>query len=77
MLESAGSSHSLFEPLRSGSIRVKMIRYYAAIGLQLVGLMITMESLLIYFGNMGPMLRTAVIGIGIFYAGRFIRPEDS
>ena len=53
-----------------------MIRYYAAIGLQLVGLIITIEALLLYFGDMGLMMRMAFVGIGIFYAGRLIRPED-
>ena len=60
----------------TASIRVEMIRYYAAIGLQLVGLIITLEAVVLYFGDMGPMMRTAVVGIGIFYAGRYIRPED-
>ena len=53
-----------------------MIRYYTATGLQLVGLIITIESLVIYFGDMGPMMRTATIGVGLFYAGRFLRPKD-
>ena len=60
----------------TASIQVEMIRYYAAIGLQLVGLIVTMEAVVLYFGDMGPMMRTAVVGIGIFYAGRYIRPED-
>ena len=60
----------------TASIRVEMIRYYVAIGLQLVGLIITLEAFVLYFGDMGPMMRTAVVGIGIFYAGRYIRPED-
>ena len=41
-----------------------MIRYYASAGLQLVGLIVTMEALLIYFGDMGPMMQTAAIGAG-------------
>jgi hypothetical protein len=53
-----------------------MIRYYASTGLQLVGLIVTIESLLIYFGDMGPMMQTAAIGVGLFYAGRFLRPKD-
>ena len=53
-----------------------MIRYYASTGLQLVGLLVTMEALLIYFGDMGPMLQTAAIGASLFYAGRFLRPKD-
>jgi hypothetical protein len=54
-----------------------MIRYYVAIGLQLVGLLLTLEALIIYFGEMGPMMRLAFVGIGVFYAGRFIRPKDN
>jgi hypothetical protein len=53
-----------------------MIRYYASKGLQLAGLIVTMESLLIYFGDMGPMLQTASIGIGLFYAGRLLRTKE-
>ena len=53
-----------------------MIRHYASTGLQLVGLIVTIEALLIYFGEMGPMMQTAAIGIGLFYAGRFLRPKD-
>jgi hypothetical protein len=53
-----------------------MIRYYAGLGLQLVGLLITMESFLIYFGDMGPMMRTAAIGVGVFYAGRLVGPRS-
>lgn len=53
-----------------------MIRYYASTGLQLVGLLITIESLVLYFGDMGPMMRTAMVGVGFFYAGRWISPKD-
>ena len=53
-----------------------MIRYYTAAGLQLVGLIVTGEALLIYFGDMGPMMQTAAIGVGLFYAGRLMRPKD-
>jgi hypothetical protein len=52
-----------------------MIRYYAAMGLQLLGLIVTGEALLVYFGEMGPMMKTASIGAGLFYAGWFIRPR--
>ena len=31
----------------------RMIRYYAGTGLQIIGLIVTLESLLIYFGDMG------------------------
>jgi hypothetical protein len=49
-----------------------MIRQYAAMGLQLLGLIVTGESLLMYFGQMGPLMKTASLGAGLFYAGRFI-----
>jgi hypothetical protein len=52
-----------------------MIRHYAAMGLQLLGLIVTGEALLVYFGDMGPMMKTASIGAGLFYVGRFIRPR--
>ena len=54
-----------------------MIRHYAAMGLQLLGLILTGEALLLYFGQMGPLMKTASIGVGIFYAGWFIRPRKS
>jgi hypothetical protein len=41
-------------------------------GLQLLGLIVTGEALLVYFGQMGPMMKTASLGAGLFYAGRFI-----
>lgn len=50
-----------------------MVRYYIARGLQVLGLVITAQALLIHFGNMGPMLRAALIGIGAFYLGRLIQ----
>jgi len=53
-----------------------MIRYYAALGLQIVGLFITLESLILYFGDMGPLMRTGAIGVGVFYAGRLIQPKE-
>jgi len=52
-----------------------MIRYYTALGLQLVGLFITLDALLLYFGQMGPLLRMGTVGVGIFYAGRAIQPR--
>ena len=52
-----------------------MIRYYAALGLQIVGLFITVDSLFLYFGDMGPMLRMGTVGAGVFYAGRLIQPK--
>ena len=44
--------------------------------LQLLGLIVTAESLVMYFGDMGPMMMTATLGAGLFYAGYFIRPAQ-
>ena len=52
-----------------------MIRHYTAMGLQLLGLILTGEALLIYFGDMGGLMKVATLGAGIFYAGWFIRPR--
>jgi hypothetical protein len=52
-----------------------MIRQYAAMGLQLLGLIVTGEALLLYFGDMGGLMKTASVGAGLFYAGWFIRPR--
>jgi len=54
-----------------------MIRYYTAMGLQLLGLILTGEALLLYFGQMGPLMRTASLGAGLFRAGWLIRPRES
>jgi len=53
-----------------------MIRYYTAMGLQLLGLILTGEALLVYFGEMGALLKAASVGAGLFYAGWFIRPRE-
>jgi hypothetical protein len=52
-----------------------MIRHYTALGLQLLGLILTGEALLVYFGDMGGLMKVATLGAGIFYAGWFIRPR--
>lgn len=52
-----------------------MIRYYAAVGLQIVGLFVTLDAMILYFGDMGPLLRMGAIGVGVFYAGRLIQPK--
>jgi hypothetical protein len=52
-----------------------MIRHYAAMGLQLLGLILTGEALLLYFGQMGPLMKTASVGACLFYAGYLIRPR--
>jgi hypothetical protein len=43
--------------------------------LQLLGLIVTAEALVLYFGDMGPMMMTAMLGAGLFYAGYFIKPQ--
>jgi hypothetical protein len=43
--------------------------------LQLLGLIVTAESMVLYFGDMGPMMITATLGFGLFYAGYFIKPQ--
>lgn len=53
-----------------------MIRHYAAVGLQIVGLVITLESLILYFGRMGPLLQMGTIGVGVFYAGRLLQRKE-
>src|SRR6266516_5970239 len=53
-----------------------MIRYYTAMGLQLLGLILTGDALLLYFGQLGPLMRTASLGAGWFCAGWLIRPRE-
>ena len=60
---------------RQGTAIRQMIRHYTAMGLQLLGLILTGEALLLYFGQMGPLMKTASIGAGLFYAGWFIEPR--
>lgn len=43
--------------------------------LQLLGLIVTAESLVLYFGDMGPLMMSATLGLGLFYAGYFIRTQ--
>jgi len=43
--------------------------------LQLLGLIVTAESMVMYFGDMGPMMMLATLGLGLFYAGYLIRPQ--
>src|SRR5215471_1505089 len=62
-------------PAPHARILNEMIRHYAAMGLQLLGLILTGEALLLYFGQMGPLLKTASMGAGLFYAGRIIQPR--
>ena len=48
------------------------MRYRLGRILQLLGLILTAESLILYFGQMGPMMMLATAGVGVFYAGRVI-----
>ena len=57
--------------------RNQMIRQYAATGLQLLGLIVTGEALLNYFGNMGGLMKVASLGVGLFYIGWFVQPRKS
>jgi hypothetical protein len=53
----------------------KMIRHYAARGLQLLGLIVTGEALLNYFGDMGGLMMVATLGAGLFYLGWAVQPR--
>ena len=44
-------------------------------GLQLLGLILTGEALLLYFGDMGGLLKVASLGAGLFYTGRLVEPR--
>ena len=52
-----------------------MIRHYVARGLQLLGLIVTGEGLLNYFGNMAGLLKLAMLGAGLFCIGWFVQPR--
>jgi len=41
----------------------------------LLGLVVTGEALLVYFGDMGGLMKLASVGAGLFYAGRFLQPR--
>ncbi len=49
-----------------------MLGYYGGRLLQLVGLAITGETLIVYFGQMEPLLRGSVIGVAVFSLGYFM-----
>jgi len=55
----------------------EMIRHYAAMGLQLLGLIVTGEALLNYFGNMGGLMKVASLGVGLFYIGWYVQPRKN
>jgi len=49
-----------------------MIPYYLGRALQLAGLIITGETLLVYFGQMMPLLKGSLLGVSVFYLGYFL-----
>jgi len=46
-----------------------MLGYYAGRLLQLAGLAITGETLIVYFGQMEPLLRGSLAGVAVFSLG--------
>src|SRR5262245_44687977 len=69
-------TRTVFKSITAPRARIsRMIRYYAAMGLQLLGLILTGEALLLYFGQEGPLVKTASLGAGLFCAGWIIRPR--
>ena len=46
-----------------------MIQYYLGRLLQLAGLFIMAETLIIYFGQMMPLLQGSLLGVTVFYVG--------
>jgi len=49
-----------------------MIGYYTGRMLQLAGLVITAETLMMCFGQMMPLLRGSLAGVVVFYLGYFL-----
>lgn len=45
------------------------LRYRIGRALQLLGLIVTADALIFFFGRMGPLLQWATIGAGIFLLG--------
>jgi hypothetical protein len=54
-----------------------MIRHYVARGLQLLGLIVTGEALLNYFGNMGGLMTVASLGAGLFFIGWLVQTSKN
>jgi len=48
------------------------VGYYTGRVLQLAGMVITAETLIVYFGQMMPLLRGSLIGVAIFGLGYFL-----
>ena len=49
-----------------------MIGYYSGRVLQLTGLFIMAETLMMCFGQMMPLLRGSLAGVAVFYLGYFL-----
>jgi hypothetical protein len=46
-----------------------MVGYYTGRVLQIAGLVITAETLLVYFGQMMPLLKGSLVGVAVFSLG--------
>jgi hypothetical protein len=46
-----------------------MLGYYSGRVLQLAGLVIMAETLILYFGQEVPLLKGSLLGVAVFYAG--------
>ena len=46
--------------------------YYTGRFLQIAGLFVMAETLIIYFGQMMPLLQGSLLGVAIFYLGYFL-----
>ena len=49
-----------------------MILYYTGRFLQIAGMFVMAETLIIYFGQMMPLLQGSLLGVVIFYLGYFL-----
>src|SRR5438876_4268656 len=72
------STRTVFKSISTPRVRIsRMIRHYAAKGLQLLGLIVTGEALLNSFGDMGALLKFASLGAGLFYVGWFVQSRGN
>jgi hypothetical protein len=49
-----------------------MLGYYSGRFLQILGLVITGETLIMHFGEMAPLLKGSLLGVIVFYLGSFL-----
>ena len=54
-----------------------MIRYYSGRMLQIAGMVIMAETLIVYFGQMMPLLKGSLVGVCLFYVGYFLLRKHS